>query len=638
VQTDSQLASCVGNIIDAGLFAVDCETTGLRWADHSVAFSVTAGYGANLESWFIPTDMVHSLRNFTPSEISAAFSSVFANPNILKLGHNLKFDLHKLAQTYNIDHFAGVHHDTEIAQWVLNENEHHDLESVARAWLHVELWKRKQDGKFHLWPIKSAVAYACGDTEVTHKLYQFQVPLLAERPKLHSLFYELEMPTMMRVFQMERNGIAYDMQYHNETLVPFVTKKKAEAELRVRKYAGGGVSLASSCTDLSHVVFDGLNLPRQERRVKGADGAYRKQVTNSLDKNVLSKIRHMHPIVPAIEEYRRYDTVENLFVDKLPGHIYAGKIHPSIHSIGTVTGRMSCTLPNLQQLPKRSVGPIIRRAFVPKPGNILISMDLSQIELRILAHLSEDAAMCEAFRSGKDIHAVTTSRVFGYSLEEIAADERAKQPRQELVAARTISKNVNFGIPYGIGPEHLAEVVNADDKIISKLDKKDCKGFIDSWFEAYPGAQHYIEVTPQIAKANGKREHCVPFVETLLGRKRRLKDLHSTNRQLQSSAERQAVNSRIQGSAADFVKLGTLMVADLIDNNHWPYQLLLQIHDELLMEVPVAWYMHNQETIQQITQVFQNAIPLIVPVVAKAEALTRWGDRFDEDSFEELAV
>src|SRR5271154_158059 len=188
VQTDAQLASCVGNIIDAGLFAVDCETTGLRWADHSVAFSVTAGYGADLESWFIPTDMVHSLRNFTPSEISVAFSSVFANPNILKVGHNLKFDLHKLAQTYNIDHFAGVHHDTEIAQWVLNENEHHDLESVARAWLHVELWKRKQDGKFHLWPIKSAVAYACGDTEVTHKLYQFQVPLLAERPKLHSLF------------------------------------------------------------------------------------------------------------------------------------------------------------------------------------------------------------------------------------------------------------------------------------------------------------------------------------------------------------------------------------------------------------------------------------------------------------------
>jgi DNA polymerase-1 len=638
VQTDVELTHCVDRINDAGLFAVDCETGGLRWADHSVAFSITVGHGTNLESWFIPTDMVHALRNFSAAEISTAFASVFADSRVLKVGHNIKFDLHKLEQTYGIDRFAGVHHDTEVAQWVLNENEHHDLESVAQAWLHVELWKRKQDGKFHVWPIKSAVVYACGDTEVTHRLYQFQVPLLTERPKLHSLFYDIEMPTILRVYQMEKNGIAYDIQYHNETLVPFVTQKKAEAEARVRKYTGESVSLASSCTDLAHVVFDGLKLPRQEKRVKCEDGEFRKKITNSLDKNVLSKIRHMHPIVPAIEEYRRYDTVENLFVDKLPGHIYGGKIHPSIHSIGTVTGRMSCTLPNLQQLPKRSVGPIIRRAFVPKPGNILISMDLSQIELRILAHLSEDEAMCDAFRSGKDIHAVTTSRVFGYSMEEIAADEKSKSPRQDLIAARTISKNVNFGIPYGIGPEHLAEVVNADDKIVSKLDKKDCKGFIDSWFEAYPGAQRYIDVTPKIAKANGKREKCVPFVETLLGRKRRLKELYSMNRQIQSSAERKAVNSRIQGSAADFVKLGTLKVADLIDANHWPYQLLLQIHDELLMEVPVAWYMHHQETIQQITHTFQSAIPLIVPVVAKAETLTRWGDRFDEDAFEELDV
>lgn len=617
VQDDDQLEECVALCRETGIMAIDCETTGLLWKDRSVAISITSGKQPNLKSWMIPTDMVYAKRNFLPHEVRAALDPVLSDPAIKKINHNIKFDMHKIRRTYGLDAWANVYHDTMIAQWVLNENEPHGLETICETWLNAPAWKIKNDGKFGLWPINVATNYACGDTEQTMLLYEFQCEHLELLPELRTLFYDVEMPHMLELYDAEKVGIAWDDDYAKNIMEPEIDAALAQAEIDCRKHLGN-INLGSS-QQLAAVIFDGLGLPESVKTIV-VNGDKVQVPDRSLDKRHLANLRGLHPVVEALERWKKFNKAKDGFVTSLQTHVEDGRVHPTFAPIGTVTGRLSCKEPNLQNLPKQSLGPVIRRAFVPSPGHVLVTMDYSQIELRLLAHFSQDPTLLDIFRSGRDIHAETMHRMFGSLIP--GADDAT------LAALRVRSKTVSFGVLYGMGPNKLRDTVNfvakRDEDKISFTTAEDIQL---GYFETYPGVDRYIEKQKRLAKRKG-------YVTTILGRKRRLPNANSPDRKKASAAGRQAVNAPIQGSAADMIKLATIKVANAFRSNRWPYRLLLQVHDELIMEVPKEWLQHNRGTLDILAKIYANAIPLSVPVVVEPEILSRWGDKLVEDEFE----
>ena len=454
-----------------------------------------------------------------------------------------------------------------------------------------------------------AQIYLGSDCESTLQLFRFQSEALLKHPRLENLLYNVEMPHVYELIRMEQHGICWDQTYFDETMKPAVEQHKADAEKKALDLMGP-INLDSPA-QVAAVLFDALHLPQISER--------------SVDKRVLANLKGKHPAIDALEEYRQYATLNKMFITQLPDFVVNGKIHPSFNPIGAATGRLACRRPNLQQLPKR-VGPLVRRGFVPSPGHVLVTFDYSQIELRILAHLSQDEGMIEAFNSGVDFHSMTAHKMFGISLEALEADKDMPE--------RITAKNVNFGIPYGIGAQKLVDTVNLQlhqmgiyDKDLTRNQGQDA---IDAYFEAYAGVKRYINRQKALYAKQG-------WVETILGRKRRLYMAHeSGNEQVYSSGQRQAVNAPIQGSSADMIKVACVKLAQYIREQHWPYALLLSIHDELVMEVPKDWFLKNRETLDTLKNIMANAVPLIVPIKVSADVLDRWGDKMVEDEPEEL--
>ena len=590
VDSPTKLKQCATDIADTKMMTFDCETNGLSWfRNYAVALSIYTPKGV---SYFIPTRMVHAYRNFEVEELQEALFDVLTSKEVSKLAHNAKFDMHFIRRSYGIDISPeSVIHDTALAQWALDENADHDLEAICTRHKIAPPWKAKQDGSFEVWPLKTATAYAGRDAINTYKVYEFQMPHLDARPALKSVLYDEDMPNMRIMYAAERRGIGWDAKYFEAVAKPEIQTAMREAE-KVCKAKLGILNLAAPA-QLSAALYDGLGVPRLlDSKGKPID---------STNKETLNRLKADYPIVADIQNWKKFDTVNKMFITKLPNFITNGRIHANFSVVGTVTGRMSCKEPNLQQMPKSSVGPVIRRAFVPSPGCVFVTFDYSQIELRLLAHESEDPTLIDSFIRNLDIHSSVCNNVF-----KIPYAECADHPK------RTIAKNINFGIPYGIGAAKLASFI---------LDEVDvAQAYIDMYFGTYPGVQHYIDRCHEQAYDNG-------FIETMFGRKRRLPNARSLDRRLAANAERQAQNAPIQMAAGGLIKRATVVHDNLLRQNNWPFELLLQIHDELVYEVNAEWLHNNMKVLEILENAMCNIIKLRVPIKTSCERLSRWGNK-----------
>lgn len=603
--TDDDLREIVAEAYKSKTIGFDTETRGLLRSDKVVAI----GISTHSRAWMIPTRMVHALRNFEVHEINEHLGPMLEDPSVGKIMHNGKFDMIHVFNDYGFD-IGGFTHDTIVAQKILNENEPHNLEDVCAKYLGTRSWKIKNDGKFDCWPMKVATNYMCGDSFNTIKLANFQNEHFERLPKLKNLMFNVEQPYLDIVYRMEKRGVQWDNDYYEQTMRPFVEENREKYRAAIEEMLGP-INL-NSPQQLSKALFDGLRLPRINE--------------NSIDKKTLTALKKYHPVVALIEQYRKFDTLYKLYVQKLPNFIENGRIHTTIKTIGTKTGRSSAVDPNLQQLPKRSIGPVIRRAFVPTNDHLLIAMDYSQIELRILAHLSGDAKMYNAFMSGQDFHSITAHNMFGIPM---SAMDPSKGGSKDL-PQRITGKTINFGIPYGMGPGKLMDTVNGE---LSKIEGaklmtiNESRDALDLYFATYPDVRKYLNKMKLLAFTNG-------YVETIMGRKRRLPDMRHIDKGVAAGAGRQAGNSPIQGSAADIFKVASINLDALIRSKKWPYHALLAIHDEWLGEVHRDWFTHHRSSLDELAATMRDAVKLTVPLEVSVEILSRWGDHVDEDALD----
>ncbi len=509
---------------------------------------------------------------------------IFEDEEIEKVGQNIKYDITVLAN-YGIE-VRGKLFDTMIAHYVLQPELFHGMDYLAEIYLNYETIKieeligEKGRGQKNMRDISPTLVcdYACEDADVTLKLKNIlQQELMKEG--VENLFYNIEMPLVPVLAYMERNGARIDTSTLKETSLLF-SKRLAEIEEHIYSLAGEPFNIASP-KQVGDILFGKLKIVDKPKKTKTG------QFVTSED--VLAQLQNRHPIVKEILQYRGLKKLLSTYIDALPELVNpkTGKIHTSYNQTVTATGRLSSSNPNLQNIPIRDEdGKEVRKAFVPDDGCLFLSVDYSQIELRIMAHLSGDSNMIEDFRSGYDIHAATAAKVYKKPIEEVTKDERRK------------AKVANFGIIYGISVFGLAERMN--------VDRREAKELIENYFATYSGVREYIEKCKQEAKANG-------YVETIFHRKRYLPDINSHNAVVRGYAERNAVNAPIQGSAADIIKVAMINIYRRFKEASLKSTMILQVHDELNFNV------HPDEkdiVLAIVNEEMQNAIALSVPLIA----------------------
>ena len=509
---------------------------------------------------------------------------IFENEEIEKVGQNLKYDITVLAN-YGIE-VRGKLFDTMIAHYILQPELFHGMDYLAEIYLNYETIKieeligEKGRGQKNMRNVSPTLVcdYACEDADVTLKLKNILEKEI-EKEELENLFYNIEMPLVPVLAYMERNGARIDTTSLKETSALF-SKRLNEIEEQIYSLAGEPFNIASP-KQVGDILFGKLKIIDKPKKTK--TGQY---VTSE---EVLAQLQNRHPIVKEILQYRGLKKLLSTYIDALPEIVNprTGKIHTSYNQTVTATGRLSSSNPNLQNIPIRDEdGKEVRKAFVPDEDCLFLSVDYSQIELRIMAHLSGDRNMIEDFRSGYDIHAATAAKVYKKPIDEVTKDERRK------------AKVANFGIIYGISVFGLAERMN--------VDRREAKELIENYFATYSGVQQYIETCKQEAKEKG-------YVETIYRRKRYLPDINSHNAVVRGYAERNAVNAPIQGSAADIIKVAMINIYKRFKAASLKSTMILQVHDELNFNV----YPDEKNIVLDIvTNEMQNAIALSVPLIA----------------------
>ncbi|MBO7194077.1 MAG: DNA polymerase I [Bacteroidaceae bacterium] len=509
---------------------------------------------------------------------------IFENEEIEKVGQNLKYDITVLGN-YGID-VRGKLFDTMIAHYVLQPELFHGMDYLAEIYLDYEtirieeLIGEKGRNQRNMRDVSPALVcdYACEDADVTLKLKNILQDEL-KKEGIEELFYNIEMPLVPVLAYMERNGARIDTTALKDTSVLF-SKRLADIEEQIYSLAGEPFNIASP-KQVGDILFGKLKIVDKPKKTK--TGQF---VTSE---EVLAQLQHRHPIVKNILQYRGLKKLLSTYIDALPEIVNpkTGKIHTSYNQTVTATGRLSSSNPNLQNIPIRDEdGKEVRKAFVPDDGCLFLSVDYSQIELRIMAHLSGDKNMIDDFRSGYDIHAATAAKVYKKPIDEVTKDERRK------------AKVANFGIIYGISVFGLAERMN--------VDRREAKELIENYFATYSGVQQYIENCKQEAKAKG-------FVETIYRRKRYLPDINSHNAVVRGYAERNAVNAPIQGSAADIIKVAMINIYRRFKAESLKSTMILQVHDELNFNV----FPDEKDIVLAIVEnEMQNAIALSVPLIA----------------------
>ena len=520
------------------------------------------------------------------------FKEVYEDPKILKIGQNLKYDLEVL-RNYGIE-LKGPMFDTMIAHYLIQPELHHNMDYMAEIYLNYQTIhideligpKGKNQRSMRSLPPSEVYEYACEDADVTLRLKNKLEPEL-KKFECEKLFYEIEMPLMPVLAEMEMNGVCLDTASLQETS-NVLTSRMNELEGRIYELAGEQFNIASP-KQVGEILFDKLKIVEKAKKTK--TGQY---VTSE---DVLQQMRNKHEIVADILEHRGLKKLIGTYIEALPKLINprTGHIHTSFNQTITATGRLSSSDPNLQNIPIRGEdGKEIRKAFIPEPGCLFFSADYSQIELRVMAHLSQDQNMMEVFREGKDLHAATAANIYKKDIADVTRDERTK------------SKRANFGIIYGITVFGLAERLD--------IPRDEAKMLIDGYFATFPQVHDYMEKSKEVARQKG-------YVTTLFGRRRYLPDINSHNATVRGFAERNAINAPIQGTAADIIKVAMIRIHQRFKAEGIKSKMILQVHDELNFSV----YPEEKEIVERIViEEMQNAFPLSVPLVADSGFGQNW--------------
>ena len=589
VRTPPQLSQVLQAIQAARTFCLDTETTSLDpLMAELVGVSLAVEEG---RAWYIP--VAHRADDASPhlslDQVLAALRALLEDPELALIGQNTKYDIMVLSQ-YGLwpRNLAG---DTMLASYLLNPNKRHNLTDLA--WEHLQhrmlTYEAVTDGakkNFAEVTVAEATRYSCEDADITLRLAHRLFPRVHEEG-MGGLFSEVEVPLVLVLARMELTGIRVDQDLLAALSLEFGQRRR-ELEAEIYAMAGEEFNLASP-QQLQTILFDKLGLPRGKKTKTGS----------STDSSVLEALADRFPLPAKILAYRGFAKLQSTYVDALPKLIHpkTGRLHTSFNQTVTATGRLSSSNPNLQNIPVRSEeGKRIRAAFVPEPGYVLLSADYSQIELRLLAHLSQDPVLIESFQHGQDVHARTAAELFQVPLTAVSADQRRQ------------AKTINFGIIYGMGAQRLARSLG--------IPVKTAQTYITQYFARYVGIKRYMDSILVEARVRG-------YVTTLQGRRRYVPDLHSKNTQLASAAERMAVNMPIQGTAADLIKMAMVAIDRRLMQEGLRTQMLLQVHDELLFEVSEKELDRVKKLVQEI---MEGVMPLRVPLRVDLGTGANWAE------------
>lgn len=583
LNTESEISEMIQELRAAGTFAFDTETTSLnprRAQLVGLSFSKAPHSG-----YYIPA-AANTIEQLRP---------LFADPDTTKIGHNLKYDLTVLLN--NDCHVSGPCYDTLLAHSLLDPAQRHSLDTLAEDYLQYttirfdELLpntKKGQDVDFSSVDLNKLADYAIEDADITLQLWNSFEPQLKKTGQ-DKIFYEIETPLLPVLSLIENEGIRLDPD-KLQTIGNEFKSHISELEKRIFETAGREFNL-NSPKQLGEVLFDELKLVEKPKKTKTGQYATNEQV--------LASLASEHPIVADLLEYRQLTKLKNTYIDALPNAIDAstGRIHTNYGQLQTATGRLTSNDPNLQNIPVRSKrGRAIREAFIPREQDwTLLAADYSQIELRILAALTQDAGLLNAFREGRDIHSATAAKIFDVPLDAVTRDQRST------------AKMVNFGIPYGISAFGLAQR-------LGNVSRTEAQAIIDAYFEQFPGIPGYMETQIEFARANG-------YVQTLCGRRRALNEIDSKNATIRAASERNAINMPIQGTAADMIKRAMIRVQNSITEQNLTSRLLLQVHDELVFDLAP----NEESQLRKIVTVgMTEALPLECPIEIEIGTGSNW--------------
>ncbi len=586
VETEADIKALVELLKSQKQFIFDTETTNVDVYSADlvgVSFAIKSH-----EAWYLPM----------PAEREACqkklelLRPLFEDETILKIGQNLKYDISMLAQ-YGIN-VKGKMFDTMLAHYLLEPEQRHNMDYLAEVYLNyitipIEdlIGKGRQQKTMREVPVETVKEYAAEDADITLQLYEKLLPLLKENG-VEKLFYEIEMPLVPVLSRMEANGVKIDTQNLQQISDEFGGEiQKIEEEIYA--LADTPFNIASP-KQLGEVLFEKLKIDEKAKKTK--TGQY------ATGEEVLQKLLHKHPIIQKILDYRSFTKLKSTYLDALPALVNPkdGLIHTSYNQAVTATGRLSSNNPNLQNIPVRTAqGREIRRAFVPRSeAYTLLAADYSQIELRIIAHLSQDPAMVADFNLGHDIHAATAAKVFHVPMDEVTKEQRSR------------AKAVNFGIIYGMSAFGLAERM--------ELSRSEAADIIKKYFEEYAGIKEYMNRSIALARERG-------YAETILGRRRYLRDINGANSVVRGFAERNAINAPIQGSSADMIKIAMIGIHKELQRLKMQSKMMLQVHDELVFDA----HLDELDTLKAIVNdKMVNALPLSVPVVVEMNTGNNW--------------
>ena len=590
--TEADLNRWVDKLKQAKLFALDTETDNLDYMAANlvgISFALENGEAAYLP---LQLDYLGAPKTLEKTTVLSLLKPVLENPAIQKVGQNFKYDLTIFARN-GID-VQGVAFDTMLESYVLNSTGRHNMDDLAKRYLgHQTISFEEIAGKgknqltFNQIPLEQAAEYAAEDADVTMKLQQVLWEKLSKEPSLEKLFKEMELPLLGVLSRMERRGVLIDSDalflQSNE-----IANRLSELEEQAYVLAGQPFNLAST-KQLQEILFDKLGLPVIQKTPKGAP---------STNEEVLEELAFSHELPKVLVEHRGLSKLKSTYTDKLPQMVnpQTGRVHTSYHQAVTATGRLSSSDPNLQNIPIRNEeGRRIRQAFIAREGFTVVAADYSQIELRIMAHLSQDQGLINAFTQGKDIHRSTAAEIFGVALDEVTSEQRRN------------AKAINFGLIYGMSAFGLSRQLG--------IGRADAQSYMDLYFKRYPGVQTFMHDIREKAKAQG-------YVETLFGRRLYLPDINSSNGMRRKAAERVAINAPMQGTAADIIKRAMIQLDQKLQNDP-DIAMIMQVHDELVFEVrseKVAFYS------ELIKTQMESAADLVVPLIVEVGQGTNWDE------------
>ena len=590
--TEADLNHWVEKLKQAKLFALDTETDNLDYMAANlvgISFALENGEAAYLP---LQLDYLGAPKTLEKTTALTLLKPILENPTIQKVGQNFKYDLTIFARN-GID-VQGVAFDTMLESYVLNSTGRHNMDDLAKRYLgHQTISFEEIAGKgknqltFNQIPLEKAAEYAAEDADVTMKLQQVLWEKLSKEPTLEKLFKEMELPLLGVLSRMERRGVLIDSDalflQSNE-----IANRLSELEEQAYVLAGQPFNLAST-KQLQEILFDKLGLPVIQKTPKGAP---------STNEEVLEELAFSHELPKVLVEHRGLSKLKSTYTDKLPQMVnpQTGRVHTSYHQAVTATGRLSSSDPNLQNIPIRNEeGRRIRQAFIAREGFTVVAADYSQIELRIMAHLSQDQGLINAFTQGKDIHRSTAAEIFGMALDEVTSEQRRN------------AKAINFGLIYGMSAFGLSRQLG--------IGRADAQSYMDLYFKRYPGVQTFMHDIREKAKAQG-------YVETLFGRRLYLPDINSSNGMRRKAAERVAINAPMQGTAADIIKRAMIQLDQKLQNDP-DIAMIMQVHDELVFEVrseKVAFYS------ELIKTQMESAADLVVPLIVEVGQGTNWDE------------